>query len=113
MLPSFTVPKPPESPRKELRLDHTPVPVSNSSDCSICQMPLSPVRPSCRSPRKPRYEFCVSTAIRGPAVAPVQAPAALAVPQMPLGEARLETPLPVFVGFLLSAQITCGYSLPY
>src|SRR5690242_7041265 len=108
MLPSFTVPKPPERPRNELRLDHTPVPVSNSSDCSICQMPLSPVRPSCLSPRKPRYEFCVSIAMRSPAVAPVQPPVAPLVPQTPEGEARLETLEPVFVGFLLSAQITCG-----
>src|ERR1043166_5944911 len=112
MLPSFTVPKPPESPRKELRLDHTPVPVSNSSDCSICQMPLSPVRPSCLSPRKPRYEFCVSTAMRLPAVAPVQPPVLLLVPQTPEGEARLETRVPDCVGFLLSAQMTCGYNLP-
>src|SRR5437879_13668212 len=108
LLPSFTVPKPPARPRNELRFEHTPVPVSSSTDCSICQMPFNPVLPNFLSPRKPRYEFCESTAMRLPAVVPLQAPALLAVPQTSVGEASVDTESPVPVAPELDERMTSG-----
>jgi len=58
-------------------------------------MPFNPVLPNFLSPRKPRYEFCESTANRLPAVVPLQAPALLAVPQSPVvGDASVDTDAP-------------------
>src|SRR6266478_10126666 len=109
MLPNFTVPKPPARPRNELRFENTPVPVSSSTDCSICQMPFNPVLPNFLSPRKPRYEFCESTANRLPAVVPLQEPALLPVPQSPVvGDASVDTDAPVSVAPELDARMTCG-----
>src|SRR5438034_3733467 len=108
MLPSCTVPKPPARPRNELRFENTPVPVSSSTDCSICQMPFKPVLPNFLSPRKPRYEFCESTANRLPAVVPLQAPALLAVPQTPVGDASVDTASPVPVAPELVARMSSG-----
>src|SRR5437899_3754519 len=106
MLPSFTVPKPPARPRNELRFENTPTPVSSSTDCSICQMPFNPVLPNVRSPRKPRYEFCESTATRLPAVVPLQEPALLPVPHTPLVDASVDTDVPVCVAPELVARMT-------
>src|SRR2546426_11638982 len=109
MLPSFTVPKPPARPRTELRFENTPVPVSSSTDCSIRQMPFNPVLPNFLSPRKPRYEFCESTANRLPAVVPLHAPALLAVPQSPVvGDASVDTDAPVSVAPELVARMNSG-----
>src|SRR5947207_9979698 len=108
MLPRFAVPQPPPRPRNELRFENTPVPVSSSIDCSICQMPFSPVLPNFLSPRKPRYEFCESTAIRLPAVVPLQAPVLLVVPQTSLGDASVDTESPVPVAPELDARMTSG-----
>src|SRR6266404_8328811 len=113
ILPSFTVPKPPARPRNELRFENVPVPVSSSTDCSICQMPFNPVLPNFLSPRKPRYEFCESTASLLPAVVPLQAPVAAVVPQSPVvGDASVDTDAPVSVAPELVARMNCGYSLP-
>src|SRR5512138_563225 len=106
MLPSFTVPKPPFRPRNELRFDHEAPPVSKSSDCSICQIPFKPVLPSLRSPRKPRYEFCVSTAQREPGFSTAPPPST------PFVDTSVETLVPGWVAPELFAQITSGYSLP-
>src|SRR5258708_33288768 len=110
MLPSFTVPKPPARPRNELRFENVlPTPVSSSTDCSICQMPVNPVLPNFLSPRKPRYEFCESTASRLPAVVPLQPPALLAVPQSPVvGDASVDTDAPVSVAPELDARMNWG-----
>src|SRR5216684_3733712 len=110
MLPSFTVPKPPARPRNELRFENElPTPVSSSIDCSICQMAFNPVLPNFLSPRKPRYEFCESTAIRLPAVVPLQAPVAAVVPQSPVvGDASVDTDAPVSVAPELVALMTWG-----
>src|SRR5439155_24621217 len=108
MLPSFTVPKPPARPRNELRFENTPVPVSSSTYCSICQIPFNPVLPNFLSPRKPRYEFYEPTANRLPAVVPVQAPPLLAVPQTSVGDARVDTVSPVPVPPELVARMTSG-----
>src|SRR6267143_1079233 len=109
-LPSFTVPKPPVRPRNVLRFENTPATAPSSSiDCSICQMPFNPVLPNFLSPRKPRYEFCESTANRLPAVVPLQAPALLAVPQSPVvGDASVDTDAPVSVAPELVARMNCG-----
>src|SRR2546421_10563014 len=113
MLPSFTVPKPPARPRNVLRFENTPPTAPSSSiDCSICQIPFNPVLPNFLSPRKPRYEFCESTANRLPAVVPLQAPALLAVPQTSVGEASVDTESPVPVAPELDERMTCGESLP-
>src|ERR1700716_4183330 len=75
MLPSFTVPRRVRTPWNELRLDQLVVdtPVSKFIDCSICQMNLRPDGAMSRSPRKPMYEFCTSTALRAPGDVVVQA----------------------------------------
>src|SRR6201988_2567764 len=115
MLPSFTVPKSPARPRNELRFENVAfwLPVSSSTDCSICQIPFNPVLPNFLSPRKPRYEFCESTALRGPAVVPLQLPALAVVPQSPVvGDASVDTDAPVSVAPELVARMTCGESLP-
>src|SRR6266850_3430462 len=110
MLPSFTVPKPPARPRNVLRFENTPPTAPSSSiDCSICQIPFNPVLPNFLSPRKPRYEFCESTAIRLPAVVPLQAPAGAVVPHSPVvGDASVDTESPVPVAPELVARMTCG-----
>src|SRR6267143_6809270 len=109
MLPSFTVPKPPARPRNELRFENVPVPVSSSTDCSICQMPFNPVLPNFLSPRKPRYEFCESTASRVPAVVPLQEPALLPVPQSPVvGDARVDSGATETGASELVARMNCG-----
>src|SRR3989442_9179039 len=97
MLPGFTRPKPPVRPRNVLRFENTPATAPSSSiDCSICQMAFNPVLPNFLSPRKPRYEFCESTAMRLPAVVPLHAPALLAVPPSPVvGDASVDTDAPV------------------
>src|SRR5882762_10313461 len=114
MLPSFTVPKPPARPRNELRFENVLfavvlTPVSSSIDCSICQIPFKPVLPNFLSPRKPRYEFCESTAIRLPAVVPLQPPVGAVVPQSPVvGDASVDTDAPVSVAPELDARMNCG-----
>src|SRR2546428_14121360 len=114
MLPSFTVPRPPVRPRNELRFENVLfavvlTPVSSSIDCSICQMPFNPVLPNFLSPRKPRYEFCESTASRLPAVVPLQEPTAGMVPQTPVvGDASVDTDAPVSVAPELVARMNCG-----
>src|SRR5438876_11669245 len=109
MLPSFTVPKPPARPRNELRFENTPVPVSSSTDCSICQIPFNPVLPNFLSPRKPRYEFCESTANRLPAVVPLHAPAGAVVPHSPVvGGASVDPQPPVPVAPELVARMNSG-----
>src|SRR3989442_4545975 len=109
MLPSFTVPKPPVRPRNVLRFENTPATAPSSSiDCSICQMAFNPVLPNFLSPRKPRYEFCESTASRLPAVVPLQAPAG-AAPQTPVvGDASVDTDAPASVAPELVARMNSG-----
>src|SRR5438477_9996627 len=124
MMPSFMVPKPVRAPRKEFRVEkpaHDALPLSTFAppfapqsglskltDCSSCQMNFKPGLRS-RSPRKPRYEFCVSTALRAPGVLPVtlQPPVFVVTapvvdaPQMPVPETRVETWEPAWVPSLL------------
>src|SRR5258706_550147 len=102
MLPSFTVPKRVRAPRNELRVDQLVVdtPVSKFIDCSICQMNLRPDGAMSRSPRKPMYEFCTSTALRAPGDTAAQPPVFVApapvveVPQMPVVDTSVETVAP-------------------
>src|SRR3989442_10760717 len=109
MLPGFTRPKPPVRPRNVLRFENTPATAPSSSiDCSICQMAFNPVLPNFLSPRKPRYEFCESTANRLPAVVPLQEPALLPVPQTPVSDASVDTDAPVSVAPELVARMNSG-----
>src|ERR1051325_5326332 len=103
MLPSFTVPKPPRSPRNELRVAHTPVPVSNSRDWSNCEI-AAIGRPGFSSPTKPGNEIATSTDAR--LLSLVTAPALVTC------GARLEVTPPASVAPEDLYQATSGYTLP-
>src|SRR5438105_11392800 len=112
MLPSLTVPNRVATPRNELRVDQNAfVPpeektvasgLSKLSAVSICHMNLRPYAPMLRSPRKPRYEFCTSTTLRGPGVE-------TALPVItPVVEASVDTPVPGCDASLLVPNPNCG-----
>src|SRR5258708_33947358 len=118
MMPSFTVPNLVRAPRNELRVENPAhaafVPpfapqsgLCKVTDCWSCQMNFNPAPTlgRSRSPRKPRYEFCVSTALRAPGevIGVVPPRVLLAVPVT-----RFETLAPGCVASLLLPQPTCG-----
>src|SRR3954463_6913366 len=90
MLPSLTVPHAVRAPRNELRFDQKALlPTSKFTDCSICQMNFKRWLVMSRSPRKPMYEFCTSTARREPGV-PIGAPAG----RVPVVDTSVDTEVP-------------------